>query len=306
MAWTDEGSCDDSTPTSVQAYEPNAHYEYGDVVTNQGKQWRCKAVWPETFRCSQAGYAPGEPYNGVALYEDIWEETIVPTASPTAHKPSHMPSLTPSTFPSTAPSNVSSTSHKPSLSPSESPSNVPSSSPSEPPSNVPSAAPSTNPSVSPSAVPSDVPSSSPSVAVFPSAAPSDFPSDSPSNGPSSSLPLPCEDGEDPSNPCSYTHLYNGGCVNSFLNTLTYEYCNFDHTVQECANRCASLPTCKGFYMPNGSDITASASCLVMTQDGCESANDYNTAWNFYLIDSSCTPIDSTTCAPNDSCYIKGN
>ena len=179
MAWTDEGSCDGSTPTAlVQPYEPNAHYEYGDVVTNKGKQWRCKAVWPETFRCSQAGYAPGEPYNGVALYEDIWEETIVPTASPSAHKPSHMPSLTPSMFPSTAPSNVSSTSHKPSLSLSESPSNVPSSSPSEPPSNVPSAAPSDEPSMSPSESPSTSPSEPPSSAL--SESPSHMPSLSPS------------------------------------------------------------------------------------------------------------------------------
>ena len=71
MAWTDEGSCDGATPTPVQPYESNARYEYGDVVTNQDKQWRCKAVWPDTFRCGQAGYAPGEPYNGVALYEAI-------------------------------------------------------------------------------------------------------------------------------------------------------------------------------------------------------------------------------------------
>ena len=87
MAWTDEGSCDDSTPTSVQAYESSARYEYGDVVTNQGKQWRCKAVWPDTFRCGQAGYAPGEAYKGVPLYQDVWEEAFVPTASP-SYKPS--------------------------------------------------------------------------------------------------------------------------------------------------------------------------------------------------------------------------
>ena len=191
MAWTDEGSCNGSTPTPVQPYELNAGYKYGDMVTNLGKQWRCKAVWPDTFRCGQAGYTPGEPYNGVALYEDVWEETV-PTAS-LSHKPSHMPSLSPSMFPSTAPSDVSSTSHKPSLSPSESPSNVPSSSPrfespstspSEPPSNVPSVAPSNKPSLSPSESPSTSPSEPPSSAL--SESPSDEPSLSPSESKSPS------------------------------------------------------------------------------------------------------------------------
>lgn len=63
-------------------------------------------------------------------------------------------------------------------------------------------------------------------------------------------------------------------------------------MQECANRCASLPGCKGFYVGNGSDKTGSGACLAMTGDGCESAQDGNLAWNFYLIDS-CTPIDSS-------------
>ena len=150
MAWTDEGPCDGSTPTPVQPYELNARYKYGDVVSNQGKQWRCKAVWPDTFRCGQAGYTPGEAYNGVTLYQEVWEEALMPTASP---------------------------SHKPSLSPSESPSNIPSSSPSEPPSNVPSASPSNKPSLSPSESPSGLPSN------VPSASPSDKPTLSPSESP---------------------------------------------------------------------------------------------------------------------------
>ncbi len=113
------------------------YYEAGELVTNQGKIWRCKS-WPWTGRCSQDGYAPGVEYNGEPLYLEAWEEALVPTASP-SYKPSSSPSAAPSNAPSGSPSTnpSSSPSEKPSLSPSAAPSYKPSSSPSESPSDVP-------------------------------------------------------------------------------------------------------------------------------------------------------------------------
>jgi hypothetical protein len=226
MAWTDEGSCDDSTPTSVQAYELNARYEYGDVVTNQGKQWRCKAAWPETFRCGQAGYTPGEDYNGVPLYEDVWEETIVPiptAPTPTSVQPYELNAhyeygdvvtnqgkqwrckaawpetlrcgqacYTPGEDYNGVPfyEDVWEEAFVPTVSPSYKHSHMPSLTPSTFPSTAPSNVPSTShkPSLSLSESPSNVPSSSPSEppSNVPSAAPSDEPSLSPSESPSTS------------------------------------------------------------------------------------------------------------------------
>jgi hypothetical protein len=107
----------------IQPFDPSRrYYEVGEIVTNEGKVWRCR-VWPYSWRCHQDGYEAGQDYHGLPLYKEAWEEVLptnapsiassnVPSASPSnvpSESPSKVPSVAPSNVPSVAPSNVPTT-----------------------------------------------------------------------------------------------------------------------------------------------------------------------------------------------------